>query len=188
MRRYTALLSGSLAVGLMAAQFATIRLAPSSGAVRVVLPATVALAPLALWPHRRFFGVWVLFVGLGANLAPIVANGGLMPIERATVAAAIGDERASRYAPGEWIDGSKDVLVGDGQGRLTALGDSITVRAGGGGFVASPGDIVVWVGLLAIAAEASVAWQRKARRPDAGAPGADKQGAPTAEGGAVTSR
>ncbi|MBI5287946.1 MAG: hypothetical protein HY873_03115 [Chloroflexi bacterium] len=87
-----------------------------------------------------------------------------MPIHEDSVIQAIGEERAERYTPGEWIQGSKDVLVtGDG-GRLTALGDQIVVKAGAGGMVASPGDIVVWCGLLVLAAEASVAWQRRERR------------------------
>jgi hypothetical protein len=86
-----------------------------------------------------------------------------MPIERRTVAQAVGAERAASYAPGDWIAGSKDVLVADGAGRATALGDSIIVRVGGGGFAASPGDIVVWCGLALLVAEASWGWQRSRR-------------------------
>jgi hypothetical protein len=109
----------------------------------------------------------VIFVGLSANLAAVVANGGLMPIEQRTVEAAVGTERAASYEPGTWIRGSKDVLVADGEGRLVALGDSIIIRAGGGSIAASPGDIVVWAGLLVLAGEASIAWQRRhGRRVD----------------------
>lgn len=157
------LLSAALAVGLLVIQVAAIRLSPSDLAVRILLPATVALVPFALWPHRARIGVWVIIVGLFANLAPILANGGLMPIERHTVAEAIGAERAAEYETGAWIRGSKDVLVQDGTGRLTALGDSIVIRAGGGGVAASPGDIVVWAGLLVLAGEFSLAWQRRQR-------------------------
>ena len=157
------LLSASLAVALLALQLSAIQLSPSELAVRAVLPATIALAPLALWPHRRRLGVWVIFVGLIANLTAVVANGGLMPIEQRTVEAAVGSERAASYEPGAWIRGSKDVLVEDGDGRLVALGDSIIIRVGGGGIAASPGDIVVWAGLLVLAGEASIAWQRRQR-------------------------
>jgi hypothetical protein len=152
-----------LAVALLALQVAAIQFSPSELAVRIALPTTIAFVPLALWPHRRLLGVWVIFVGLIANLAAVVANGGLMPIEQRTVEAAVGAERAASYEPGAWIRGSKDVLVADGDGRLIALGDSIIIRAGGGGIAASPGDVVVWAGLLVLAGEASLAWQRRQR-------------------------
>jgi hypothetical protein len=150
-------------MALLAIQFAAIELATSDLVLRIVLPATIALAPIALWAHRRLAGVWVIFVGLAANLAAIAANGGLMPIEQSTVVEAIGVERAAAYEPGEWIPGSKDVLLSPGEGHLVALGDSIVIRAGGSGIAASPGDVVVWAGLLVLAAEASLAWQRRTR-------------------------
>jgi hypothetical protein len=175
-------LSASFAVALMAVQLAAVRLSPSDAPLRVVLPLTIALVPVALWTYRAHLGVWVIFVGLAANLAAIVANGGLMPIEQRTVVEAVGEERAAAYAPGAWIEGSKDVLVAPGEGRLVALGDSIVIGAGGGGIAASPGDIVVWAGLLVLAGEASIAWQRRqsGRGEGAGLP------VPRAEGSATT--
>ncbi len=156
-------LSASLAFGLLALQFAVIHWSPNGLPVRVVLPLTIALVPIALWPHRGRIGVWVMFVGMLANLVAITANGGLMPITRATVIDAIGAERAAQYEAGAWIAGSKDVLVASGEGRAVALGDSIIIRIGNGGFAASPGDVVVWAGLVVLAAEASIAWQRRPR-------------------------
>jgi hypothetical protein len=150
----------SLALSLMLLQFAVIATSPYELPVRIVLPLTIGLAPVALWPLRRHPGVWVMFVGLAANLAAILANGGLMPIERSTVVDGIGAERAAEYRTGTWIAGSKDVLVRDGGGRVTALGDSIIVRMGDRGFAASPGDVVVWCGVLLLIAEASWRWQR----------------------------
>jgi hypothetical protein len=160
-------LGASLAVTLMALQFAVISASPAELPVRIVLPATVALAAVALWPLRAHAGVWVMFVGMAANLCAITANGGLMPIEHSTVVEAVGAERAAEYATGRWIEGSKDVLVADGGGRITALGDSIIVRVGGGGFAASPGDVVVWCGLALLIAEWSWRWQRGMTREDA---------------------
>ncbi len=154
----------ALAFLLVMLQFGCIRLAPSAAAVRIVLPATIALVPLALWPYRQRAGVWMMFVGLAANLAAILANGGLMPIERATVVSAAGEERAARYATGRWIPGSKDVLLAPGGGHLVALGDGIVLPVGDGGVVASPGDLVVWAGLAVLAGEVSLAWQRRTRR------------------------
>jgi hypothetical protein len=173
-------------VVLLALQAAVIRLSPSDVAVRVTLPLTVALAPLLLWPHRRHLGVWVIFVGLAANLAAILANGGLMPIERKTIVSAVGAERAAAYQAGEWIRGSKDVLVAPGEGRLVALGDGIIVRTGGGGFAASPGDVVMWAGLLVLVAELSVTWHRRVR--DTRLPSAGRAAAQGAQGSASTVR
>jgi hypothetical protein len=152
----------SLALSMMLLQFAVIAASPHELPVRIVLPLTIGLVPVALWPLRKHPGVWVMFVGLAANLAVILSNGGLMPIERSTVVAAIGAERAAEYRTGAWITGSKDVLVADGGGRATALGDSITVHIGSSGFAASPGDVVLWCGVLLLIAEASWRWQRGA--------------------------
>jgi hypothetical protein len=174
--------SACLALAILAVQFAALRFAPSEVVVRIVLPATIMAVPATLWVYRDRLGVWVMYVGLAANLAPILANGGLMPIHRDTVVQAIGEERAARYTPGEWVAGSKDVLVGEGGGRLIQLGDQIIIRLGDGGMVASPGDVVVWFGLLILAAEASVSWQRRQRSARAVTGVAQ----PVAEGGAAT--
>src|SRR5437899_6630793 len=114
----SAVFSALAAAALVALQFGVIRAAPWELAVRIVVPATIAGVPVALWPHRRHVGAWVLFVGLAANLAVIVANGGLMPIDRETVAFAAGQGEAARYREGRWIPGSKDVLVAGDHGRL----------------------------------------------------------------------
>ena len=153
-----------MALCLVMLQFGAIRLSPSALPVRIIVPATIAAAPVALWHYRRRIGVWVMFVGLAANLCVIVANGGLMPMERPTLVSAIGYERADAYATGAWIAGSKDVLVERPSGRFVALGDGVVVHVGANGFVASPGDIVIWSGLLILAAEASIAWQLARRR------------------------
>src|SRR5581483_5743535 len=174
------------ALGLFALQFVTIALAPDEWTVRVVVPATIALAALALWPYRRWLGVWMMYVGLTANLAVILANGGLMPIERATVVRALGEERAAKYEIGRWIPGSKDVLVADGGGRATALGDSITVPLGAKHLAASPGDLVIWAGLAVLGAEAAVEWRLR-RRPQV-APGQRGRAPEAAPGGAATQR
>ena len=173
--------SASLSLALMALQFAVITASPWGLLVRAVLPATIALVPAALWPLRRYTGVWVMFIGLAANLAVILSNGGLMPIERSTVVEAVGAERAATYVTGDWIAGSKDVLVADAAGRGTALGDSIIVRVGGGGFAASPGDVVVWCGLALLVAEASWGWHRSRLGREDAAPAAHTAGgsAPT---------
>jgi hypothetical protein len=183
----TAVLSALFAVSLVMLQAGVIRFAGSSLAVRIVLPATIAAVPVALWPHRRHIGIWVMYVGLAANLAAILANGGLMPIERSTVISAVGRERALTYQTGDWIAGSKDVLLASGGGHATALGDSIVIHMGHAGIAASPGDLVVWAGIVILAGELSWGWQRRrsAARQPAGTPPAPAL-ADGAEGGAAT--
>ena len=177
--------SSAAALALVLAQFSVIRYSPAALPVRIVVPATIAAVPLALWPFRGRAGTWVIFVGLATNLAVILANGGLMPIERSSIAAAVGAERAQAYEVGAWVRGSKDVLVTGSGGRAVVLGDSIVVRLGGGrGIVASPGDAVILAGAMIFAAEASWSWQR-ARRQRPG----DRPAAPAregAQGGAAT--
>ena len=181
MQSNRALASACLAMMLLAIQFAVLRFSTSELLVRVVLPATIVAVPLALWAYRRRLGVWIIFVGVAANLAAILANGGLMPITRATVVDAVGVERAAEYTHGEWIQGSKDVLVAPAMGHLTFLGDQIVFSAGPGGIVVSPGDIVIWSGLMVLVAEVSWSWQQRARRQGAAAARAEH----SAEGGAA---
>jgi hypothetical protein len=143
---------------LVMVQFAVIRLSSSELAVRFVLPITIAGVPAALWMYRDRIGVWVMYVGLAANLAVMLANGGLMPIERSTIDEAVGPTRAATYAEGAWIHGSKDVLTTGG--HAAAFGDSIVIPVGGHGIVASPGDIVIWCGVVVLAAEAALRRRR----------------------------
>lgn len=172
------------ALALVAVQAGVLRFAPSDMFVRVLLPATIAAVPLALWPLRHRFGVWIMFVGIAANLSVIVVNGGLMPIRLDTVRDAVGSERAAKYHVGAWLPGSKDVLVAPGSGHALALRDSIVVGTDHGGMVISPGDIVVWSGLVVLAAETSIAWHARRRRAEAAQSGvpAPKRAA----GGAAT--
>lgn len=180
----TLAMSASAALALVVLQLLCIRISPWELPVRIVVPLTIAAVPLALWPQRRFVGTWVLFVGVIANLAPVVANGGLMPIERTTVESVLPAERADRYALDAWIPGSKDVLVTEESGQLVALGDSIAISAGSHGIVASPGDLVLFAGVLILAGEASVAWQRRGRDDTS----EDEERPEAARGGAITPR
>jgi hypothetical protein len=177
-----------IALGLAIIQLAAVRFAPYAWIVRIVLPATIAAVPVALWPFRRRLGIWIMTVGLMANLAAVLANGGLMPITEATVASAVGYDRAARYTSGAWLAGSKDVLLAEGSGHAVALGDAIVIHVGGGGFVASAGDVVVAFGLVVLAAEASLAFQRDRRcSADLGRDPSASASANETEGGAVTS-
>lgn len=174
----------AVALTALVAQTVAVEAAGTAVVVRIALPATMALVFVALWPYRRRLGTWVAMVGLCANLAVILANGGLMPIERATLTETVGPARADGYQSGAWIRGSKDVLVSAGGGHAVPLGDSIVIRTVRGGIVASPGDLVVWAGLALMGAEASLAWQR--RRTGTAVPSGEHRPSVAAEGGATT--
>jgi hypothetical protein len=154
------------ALVLFAVQFSAIAFAPSETWVRIALPLTIAIAPFALWSFRGHVGTWIIVVGLCANLAAVLANGGLMPISVDTVEAAVGEERAAEYEAGAWIPGSKDVLLESGEGRLMALGDRIVVRFAGGGMAASAGDVVIAAGMLALIGEAVAVRALRSRREE----------------------
>jgi hypothetical protein len=87
--------------------------------------------------------------------------------------AAIGADRAAAYTPGEWIPGSKDVLLAGGDGHLLPLGDTIVVRVGGRGIAASAGDAVIVAGMILLAGEAGMRWATQSRRKPAGLNDAD---------------
>ncbi len=178
--------SAGVALALVLRQFAVIRTSAYGLEVRIVVPMTMAAVPVALSPFRHRIGIWVMFVGMAANLAAILANGGLMPIDRSTLVEAVGETTAAQYETGHWVHGSKDVLVGPQRGRLVALGDSIIIRAGRAGIVASPGDLVVWAGLVVLAAEASISMQRGRRRMLSVAAHDNAPAPAGAEGGAAT--
>lgn len=176
--------SATAALALMLCQYGVIRASPSGAAVRIVVPLTMAAVPVALTSLRHRIGTWIMFVGMAANLAAILANGGLMPIERHTLVSAVGEVQAAQYKTGSWVSGSKDVLVAPDGGRLVVLGDSIIIRFGSAGIVASPGDLVVGAGLAVLAGELSLAMQR--RRRSAAMATASEGSAGQAEGGAIT--
>ncbi|MDP2671278.1 MAG: DUF5317 family protein [bacterium] len=158
------LLKGCSAVAallLLVVQFAAIRLADTDLTVRILVPLTIACAPIVLWIYRDRLGVVVMFVGLATNLSVILANGGLMPVERPVLARAINSDYALNYEAGAWAPQTKNVVVEEGEGNLTALRDQIVIKLIRGGVIASPGDIVVLSGLLLLVTEE--VWRGKKR-------------------------
>lgn len=155
--------SFALAAAMAAIQMTSVALAPV-WLVRVVFPATfLGVAPI-LWWHRSFWSLWVVAAGATMNFAAIVANGGLMPITVSTLEAATGEPAALHGTVGERLPHTKDVLVADGEGRLTALGDRIIVTLGSKHPVVSLGDVFIAAGLAGFAAEAGLrAWRSRRR-------------------------
>lgn len=98
----------------------------------------------------RHPGIVILGIGIALNFLPIIANGGLMPITPETIERT--GETPEGVEVGEWIPGSKDVLLERDEVRLYFLADrlvvdSTPVRA------FSIGDVVILGGLIVLLAE-----------------------------------
>lgn len=156
--------SFALAASMAAIQMTSVALAPV-WLLRVVFPMTfLGVAPI-LWWHRWFWSLWVVAAGAALNLAAIVANGGLMPITVSTLEAATGEPAELRGEVGQRLPYTKDVLVADDGGRLTALGDRIIVTLGSKHPVVSIGDVFIAAGLAGFAVEAGLrAWSSRRQK------------------------
>lgn len=103
-----------------------------------------AIIGLVVWTHRNWWlaGVPIIATGALLNLAVMALHNGAMPITDATLHA------LGYTAPvGTLLFGSKDVVVEPSV--LTVFGDWIIVSLGTSRvMVASPGDVVLAVGLL----------------------------------------
>ena len=102
-----------------------------------------AMLAVLIWSfcNRAVRGAAIIGLGAGLNLLVMAFHGGAMPI-RADVLAAIGQIAA----PGTLLAGSKDVVIQTSPFWL--LSDWIVVSLGASTIVASPGDLVVVVGIV----------------------------------------
>lgn len=100
--------------------------------------------------NLRRIGMVIIGIGLLLNFLPIVANGGLMPVTPETLARGDFPEDVR---PGDWVPGSKDVLLEEEDVRLWALGDRFVVDGLGGTIAYSPGDIFIAVGVVVLLGE-----------------------------------
>lgn len=96
----------------------------------------------AAWMNRRVGGMVIVAAGLFMNLAVSMANGGAPVSQKAMVSAGIATQAQ--------LDSQKVELVGPrhvqtDQDFLTFLGDNIALP---GGTIVSPGDLVLWLGLV----------------------------------------
>lgn len=122
--------------------------------------------------NLRRIGIAIIGAGLVLNFLPIVANGGLMPVTPETLARGDFPENVE---VGEWVPGSKDVLLEREDVRLWALGDRFVLNDFLGGTIAySFGDIILLAGLVVFLGELFV--PRLRRDPADG--DVDGEGAP----------
>jgi hypothetical protein len=113
---------------------------------RVILMAGFGVTATGFWQLRRLPFMAIPLLGLGLNLAVMVANGGTMVL---TPEAAAADGFAVVAPRGETrLWGGQDVLRPWDQTALPFLSDWINIRAGEGYVrILSPGDVVLAMGV-----------------------------------------
>ncbi len=110
---------------------------------RVLQGAGYVLALAVLWHNRRHPWSFPVFVGLGLNAVVIGLNGGRMPV---------APDALARVARGLGLPGAatgldaRHVIAGPGT-RLAVLGDTVAVGMGRFGVIASPGDLLMALGI-----------------------------------------
>jgi hypothetical protein len=141
-----------LGAGALGVQAALIYGLASLGDAREWLPFLLPAAHLLLLPfllrNLSFWGIRLILLGLLLNVAAMVANGGLMPVEGSAVEA-VGRHQAGELEVGSPIPGSKNVLLAREDVRLRELSDILVLpvpppftRA------VSAGDLFVFAGVV----------------------------------------
>lgn len=115
-----------------------------AGAVRVAQIASYALLLAFVLANRRIRGFGVLALGLASNAVAIVANGGLMPVERGALVAS--GWSLDRYAHGVYHN---TVLAGRGT-HLAFLGDVFALPRLPLAAAMSIGDVILIVGVFIV--------------------------------------
>jgi hypothetical protein len=132
-----------LALGGIGLQVLIVTVAPGglAGLHEILHLGSYALLGAFGWANRRVTGVPVLLAGGALNLAPILANGGVMPADPA-----VAEVAAVQPRPGEFVN---SVPVSDA--HLGFLGDVLATPASLPLHnVYSVGDLVIVLGLLVV--------------------------------------
>lgn len=103
----------------------------------------VSVLAVGIWcvANCAVAGIPATALGVAMNLLVMALHGGAMPIYVETLA-----QVGVVAAPGALLPGSKDIVVQTA--LLGLLADWLVLRVGASTFVASPGDLVVVIGLL----------------------------------------
>lgn len=132
-----------LALGGIGLQVLIVTVAPGglAGLHEILHVGSYALLGAFGWANRRVTGVPVVLAGGALNLAPILANGGVMPADPA-----VAEVAAVQPRPGEFVN---SVPVSDA--HLGFLGDVLATPASLPLHnVYSVGDLVIVLGLLIV--------------------------------------
>jgi hypothetical protein len=112
---------------------------------RVLMITSYVMLLLFVAANFRYTWIAVLGAGIILNFLPIAANGGLMPVTPETLQATGGIPEGVEN--GDWVPGSKDVMLPREDTRLYALTDRITWDALDPVRAFSAGDVLIVVGL-----------------------------------------
>lgn len=164
----------------LAQQLAISNLEPGggSGVFRQVLffSTTVALALLALH-FRKYWGAWLVSLGIVLNLVPMAFHNGSMPIDYAIIERSGAFPEVTRDDIGEQTNHGKDVVLERDDIHFFALSDRyvVTIPVYGPN-IYSLGDFVLFAGLGAVVAQAiAAAAIAAARKTPSGPPAASHQ-------------
>ncbi len=95
----------------------------------LVLIGSYLILLVFIWENRTLPGIWLVGVGLAANLAAMLANGGYMPITRETLTSAGFVKQAATVEIGSHLFASKDILLPASAIRGWILSDIFVIPA-----------------------------------------------------------
>lgn len=133
----------------------------------IFFSSTIILMVLAL-RFRRYIGAWLIALGIGLNLLPMAAHGGLMPISYRVVHESGAFPEITQADLGRQLGNGKDILLRDNEIRFEPLSDRYTLTLPGYGTnIYSLGDFVLFggVGLVVLQAAATPLIGQFRRRP-----------------------
>jgi hypothetical protein len=98
---------------------------------------------IGLWCfyNLNIAGVLCITIGAGMNMLVMALHGGAMPVHASTLAAL-----GLNFAPGTLLIASKDVVIQSSS--LGLLADWLVIHLGSKVIIASPGDLLVLIGVL----------------------------------------
>jgi hypothetical protein len=91
--------------------------------------------------NLKIAGVLCITIGAGMNMLVMALHGGAMPVHASTLAAL-----GQHVAPGTLLIASKDVVIQSSP--LGLLADWLVIHLGSKVIIASPGDLLVLIGVL----------------------------------------
>jgi len=132
-----------------------------------LLPAAHLLLVPFLVRNVSFWGMRLVLAGLILNLAAMLANGGLMPVEPSAVQA-VGRVPLSELQPGEHVPGTKNRLLTADDTRASFLSDRFVIPMLGpfGAAAVSIGDFLVAGGVLMAYVEVVSRYSNRRGIPD----------------------
>jgi hypothetical protein len=144
-----------LAIALFALQQIAIRTFPLDGAPgfarRAIFLVTTAALMLIALRYRRYLGAWLIAAGIGLNLLPMIAHGGLMPVSYNVVHESKAFPEITRADVGHQLSNGKDIVLESDDIQLSWLADRYIVTLPGYGTnIYSLGDFVLFAGVAVV--------------------------------------